>query len=88
MGGASQEAPPSVIFRYFFPTAVGFEAIPDKYNENSFSIVSTNDGKIEESETDFIVFNQNLGILCIEAKAGRPEYKNNRWYWERKRDGP
>ncbi len=34
MGGASQEAPPSVIFRYFFPTAVGFEAIPDKYKEN------------------------------------------------------
>lgn len=69
------------------------ETLPDDYYVfHSFSIVSTNDGKIEESETDFIVFNQNLGILCIEAKAGRPEYKNNRWYYgsgkEMAHDGP
>ena len=60
------------------------ETLPDDYYVfHSFSIVTTNDGKIEESETDFIVFNQSLGIMCIEAKAGRPEYKNNNWYYSR-----
>ena len=58
------------------------EKLPDDYYVfHSFSIVNTSDGSIDESETDFIVFNRDLGILCIEAKAGLPEYRNNRWYY-------
>ena len=50
------------------------EKLPDDYYVfHSFSIVNTSDGSIDESETDFIVFNRDLGILCIEAKAGLPE---------------
>lgn len=69
------------------------EKLPDDYYVfHSFSIVNTTDGMIDESETDFIVFNRNLGILCIEAKAGLPEYRNNRWYYgsgkPMKHDGP
>ena len=67
--------------------------LPDDYYVfHSFSIVSTKNGKITESETDFIVFNQNLGIMCIEAKAGRPKYRNDKWYYgsgkEMAHDGP
>ena len=69
------------------------EKLPDDYYVfHSFSIVNVSEGTIDESETDFIVFNQNLGILCIEAKAGLPEYRNNRWYYgsgiPMKHDGP
>ncbi len=53
----------------------------DYYVFHSFSMVNASEGAIKESETDFIVFNRNLGILCIEAKAGLPEYRNNRWFY-------
>ena len=58
------------------------EKLPDDYYVfHSFSVVNTSDGSIDESETDFIVFNQSLGIMCIEAKAGLPEYRGNKWYY-------
>lgn len=48
------------------------EKLPeDYYVFHSFKIVTVNDDMIHESETDFVVFNPNKGILCIEAKAGR-----------------
>lgn len=58
------------------------EHLPDDfYVFHSFSVVNVQEGSIDESETDFVVFNPKLGIMSIEAKAGRPEYRNGVWYY-------
>ena len=52
--------------------------LPDDYYVfHSFRIVTNNSGVLAESETDFVIFNRTLGVLCIEAKAGRVYYDNN-----------
>ncbi len=60
-----------------------FEALsklPDTYYIfHSFKIVNVIDNKIYESETDFVVFNPQKGILCIEAKAGNIKYEEGKW---------
>ena len=56
--------------------------LPDDYYVfHSFTIVNVVDGIINESETDFVVFNPSLGILCIEAKAGMIRCENAEWYY-------
>ena len=58
------------------------EQLPDDYYVfHSFSIVGTDSGAIDESEVDFVIFNARLGVMCVEAKAGRPEYRNRTWYY-------
>lgn len=53
------------------------EKLPDSYHVfHSFSIVTQVDGVIYESETDFVVFHPEKGILCIEAKAGAVQYSD------------
>ena len=56
------------------------EKLPDTYYVfHSFKIVNVIDEKIYESETDFVIFNQQKGILCIEAKAGNVKYEDGKW---------
>lgn len=56
--------------------------LPDSYYVfHSFTIVKIVDGTIRESETDFVVFNPDYGIICIEAKAGSVKYENAEWYY-------
>lgn len=62
-----------------------FEALsklPDAYYIfHSFKIVKVIDNKIYESETDFVIFNPQKGILCIEAKAGNVKYEEGKWMY-------
>ena len=56
--------------------------LPDGYYVfHSFKIVSVKDGVIRESETDFVVFHPEKGLLCIEAKAGHVSYSDGQWYY-------
>ena len=68
-------------------------SLPDTYYVfHSFSIVTLVDGVLYESETDFVIFNQQKGIMCIEAKAGQVKYENGGWKYgsgiEMSHDGP
>ncbi len=62
---------------------VMFEALaklPDSYYVfHSFSIVNVVDGIVHESETDFVIFNADKGLLCLEAKAGQVKYEDGCW---------
>ncbi|MGN0486956.1 MAG: NERD domain-containing protein [Acutalibacteraceae bacterium] len=51
----------------------------DYYVFHSFKIVSVDAGVITASETDFVVFHPDKGILCIEAKAGKVKLEGNKW---------
>lgn len=67
--------------------------LPDSYYVfHSFSIVTVKDGTIYESETDFVIYNEEKGILCLEAKNGRVGCSKGYWEYgsgERmKGDGP
>ena len=64
----------------------------DYYVFHSFRLI-TNDGNIiHESETDFVIFHKNKGIMCIEAKAGAVKCQNDTWFYqsgiEMKHGGP
>lgn len=60
-----------------------FEALsrlPDTYYVfHSFAIVTIIENVIYENETDFVIFNPDKGILCIEAKAGDVKYEEGKW---------
>ena len=60
-----------------------FEALDmlpeDYYVVHSFKNVRVTDNILHEGEADFVVFNPQKGILCIEAKAGQVKYENNTW---------
>lgn len=67
--------------------------LPDDYLViHSCTLVSTSDGTYRENEGDFVVFNPHLGILCIEAKAGRVSCKDGCWHYgdgrEMSKNGP
>lgn len=54
--------------------------LPDDYYVfHSFSIVNVVDNVIHESEADFVIFNPNKGLLCLEAKAGQIKYADGCW---------
>lgn len=56
--------------------------LPDDYYVfHSFMIISNSEGIQRESETDFVVFHPEKGILCIEAKAGHVYCNNGVWYY-------
>lgn len=59
------------------------EKLPDTYYVfHSFKIVTLEEDRIKESETDFIIYNREHGILCLEAKAGKHiRYANGEWYY-------
>jgi len=60
-----------------------FEALatlPDSYYVfHSFSIVKVVDSVVYESETDFVIFHPQKGLLCLEAKAGQVKYEAGVW---------
>lgn len=64
----------------------------DYYVFHSFRIITKSGNTIHESETDFVIFNIQKGIMCIEAKAGSVFCKNDTWYYksgaEMKHGGP
>lgn len=60
-----------------------FEALkklPDEYMVfHSFRITKVKNGTVHESETDFVIFHREKGILCLEAKAGAVSYRDGEW---------
>ncbi len=69
------------------------ELLPDDYYVfHSFKINTVKNNTLYESETDFVIFNPQLGILCLEAKAGKVFCKDGIWYYasgdEMSHDGP
>ncbi len=60
----------------------GLEKLPDDYYVfHSLRISTVVDNTFHESETDFVIFNKRLGILCLEAKAGQVQYKDGYWLY-------
>ena len=64
--------------RQFAPASLEglmFEALAqlsdDYYIFHSFRITDVNANVFHESETDFVIYNRTLGVLCLEAKAGQ-----------------
>lgn len=48
---------------------------------HSFRLTYVKDGILKESETDFIIFDRERGILCLEAKAGAVSFCDGRWIY-------
>ena len=60
----------------------GLKKLPDDYYVfHSLRISTVVDNTFHESETDFVVFNKRLGIICLEAKAGQVQYKDGYWLY-------
>ncbi|MBR3354516.1 MAG: NERD domain-containing protein [Oscillospiraceae bacterium] len=62
-----------------------FEALsslPDEYYVfHSLRLTTVTDNVFRESETDFVVFNREKGIICLEAKAGQVRYEGGTWLY-------
>lgn len=59
-----------------------FMKLPDDYYVfHSFSTLQIRGDVLKEHETDFVIFNKNLGLLCIEAKAGHV-YFDHEWKYQ------
>lgn len=58
------------------------EKLPNEYYVfHSLRLSTVVDNTFHESETDFVIFNKRLGILCLEAKAGHVRYENGYWLY-------
>lgn len=69
------------------------EKLPESfYVFHSLKIITVENSIIRESETDFVVFSPDFGILCLEAKAGHVKYEGGVWRYgsgiEMSHDGP
>lgn len=53
----------------------------DYYVFHSFRLTSVTDNTLRESETDFVIYNKNKGLICLEAKAGQVKYENGVWLY-------
>ena len=53
----------------------------DYYVVHSFDSVSTRGGRYVEREVDFVVFHPDMGMLCVEAKAGAVRCEGGVWYY-------
>ena len=61
---------------------IALSTLPDEYYVfHSFVIINNVNGMQYESETDFIVFNPEKGIICIEAKAGQVKCDCGKWLY-------
>lgn len=74
-----------------------FEALEKRLPENyyvfhSLKIITVDNAVVKESETDFVIFCPEHGILCLEAKAGHVKYGGGVWRYgsgiEMSHDGP
>lgn len=58
------------------------ETLPDQYYVfHSLKISTVRENTFYESETDFVVFHPEKGLICIEAKAGAVRYSEGRWLY-------
>lgn len=48
---------------------------------HSFRLTDVKAGILNESETDFIIFDRKRGVLCLEAKAGAVSFRDGRWMY-------
>lgn len=48
---------------------------------HSFRLTDVKAGILNESETDFIIFDRERGVLCLEAKAGAVSFRDGRWMY-------
>lgn len=56
--------------------------MPDDFTVvHSCLFASTAEGVLRENEADFIVFHPQLGIICIEVKAGGAYCKGGEWFY-------
>lgn len=57
--------------------------LPDDFTVvHSYKMLEVVNGSaVEQKEADFIIFNRKLGILVIEAKAGRIRCENGEWFY-------
>ena len=61
---------------------ISLQKLPDDYYVfHSFRIINIVDNEWKENEIDFVVFNKQKGLLCIEAKAGKVSCQNGIWYY-------
>jgi hypothetical protein len=57
-----------------------FRQLPDGYYVfHSLRITDVEDNIFHESETDFVIFHADKGIICLEAKAGHVRYQDGYW---------
>ena len=57
-----------------------FEKLPDGYYVfHSLRITNVEDNVFRESETDFVIFHADKGLICLEAKAGHVRYQDGYW---------
>ena len=57
-----------------------FKQMSDDYMVFHSMTVTTASGEIiEQSETDFVIFHPQKGVLCVEAKAGQANYTDGEW---------
>ena len=58
------------------------QKLPDDYYVfHSFHIINIVDSEWKENEIDFVIFNRNKGIICLEAKAGQMHCEQGIWYY-------
>lgn len=58
------------------------QKLPDDYYVfHSFRIINIVDSEWKENEIDFVIFNRNKGIICLEAKAGQVRCEQGIWYY-------
>lgn len=57
--------------------------LPDDFTVvHSYKMLEVVNGSaVEQKEADFVIFNRKLGILVIEAKAGRIRCENGEWFY-------
>ncbi len=85
-----KEHKPGSLEKFMFDA---FEQMSDEYRVFHSMTITTIEGEvIEQSETDFVIFHPQKGMLCVEAKAGQAYFENDRWYYsngdEMPHDGP
>ncbi len=59
------------------------DRLPEDYVViHSFKYRKLHNHRLVEHESDFVVYNKNLGILCIEAKGGKKiSYRDSSWLY-------
>lgn len=61
---------------------LSLQKLPDDYYVfHSFRIINIVDSEWKENEIDFVIFNRNKGIICLEAKAGQVHCEEGIWYY-------
>ena len=61
---------------------ISLQKLPDDYYVfHSFRIINIVDNEWKENEIDFVLFNKQKELLCIEAKAGKVSCQNGIWYY-------